>query len=540
MSSDSLPSRLLKRIEPGNTGLAVLAILALACSFITLWWGIDNSIVNVWEFRQAQTGLSAYWISEGGNWLAYETPVSGYPWTIPFEFPTYQWLMALLIEAGIPMNAAGRMVSWVMFAASLVVLWTYMRELGFSQSTRLIFVALIASAPLYLFFSRSIMIESTVLFFSSVYLLSLLRLQSGEHRWTVIIILFASAILAALTKITTFFPFALIGLAQLLYSNGPAIWSAGGWTQRFRRFIAAFGLPGLSIVAALSCLAVWTLYADALKADAGYGSVLTSGALAGWNFGSRSNFLNLETWRDQIAGRSLADLFGSAWVALILLVIAAITRRLLALQAVLIGAFAAAYLVFWNLHVSHDYYQYATGLFLLLAGALAIDGIRAARWPSLPGWAPKLAAIAITFAVMGGQANRFFDHFAWGVRSDQDQSHTAVYALLLNGRVAPENVGVAVGFDWNSILAYESRRRVITAPAFSFWEFEKDPDISAWSGGRPIDVVVDCDQINSPQSRAFVNAAAQGLQGYRFLDCTIFDRVGVAPDIDALRAGFTH
>lgn len=540
MPSASLLFRLIDRIQLGNGVLAALAAVGVLYSFITLWWGIDNSVVNVWEFRQAQTGLSAYWMTEGGDWLAYETPVSGHPWTIPFEFPTYQWMMALLIEAGVPMNAAGRIISWLMFAASLGVLWTYMRELGFSQASRFIFIALIASSPLFVFFSRSILIESTAVFLASAYLLSLLRLQSGERRWATIALLFVTAALAALTKITTFFPFALLGLAQLICSNAPAIWKAGDWAARIKGIIAAFGPPGLSIVFALSCVAAWTVYADALKAESGYGSALTSGSLAAWNFGSRSNFVDLETWRTQVAGRSLADLFGSAWVALILLGVAIATRRHLAVQAVLIAVFAAAYLVFWNLHVTHDYYQYANGPFLLLAGALAIEGVRTARWPSAPAWAPSLAAIVMTLCVMGIQADRFFDHFAWGVRSDQRESHTAVYALLLHDRVAPESIGVAVGFDWNSILAYESRRRVITAPAFSFSEFEKSPDITAWSGGRPIDVVVDCDRINSPQSRAFVEAAAQGLQGYRFLDCTIFDRVGVEPDIDVLRAGFTH
>lgn len=84
--------------------------LALLTSFATLVWGIDNSVVDAWEFRQAQTGLSAYWMTQGGDWIAYETPVAGYPWTIPFEFPTYQWFVALAQQAGIPMNPSGRLV----------------------------------------------------------------------------------------------------------------------------------------------------------------------------------------------------------------------------------------------------------------------------------------------------------------------------------------------------------------------------------------------------------------------------------------------
>jgi hypothetical protein len=41
--------------------------------------------------------------------LAYETPVWGYPWSIPMEFPIYQWIVALFGLIGIPIETAGRL-----------------------------------------------------------------------------------------------------------------------------------------------------------------------------------------------------------------------------------------------------------------------------------------------------------------------------------------------------------------------------------------------------------------------------------------------
>jgi hypothetical protein len=31
---------------------------------------------------------------EHGAWLKYEDPVMGPPWSLPFEFPLYQWIVA--------------------------------------------------------------------------------------------------------------------------------------------------------------------------------------------------------------------------------------------------------------------------------------------------------------------------------------------------------------------------------------------------------------------------------------------------------------
>src|SRR5690242_19652972 len=101
------------RVLPGPPVLALLGAIALALLFLHaayfLWIGVDRPALDYYAFRQTQTALSAYWLWKDGFRLIYETPVVGFPWSIPFEFPTYQWLVALLREIGVPIDIGARL-----------------------------------------------------------------------------------------------------------------------------------------------------------------------------------------------------------------------------------------------------------------------------------------------------------------------------------------------------------------------------------------------------------------------------------------------
>lgn len=69
------------------------------------------------EYRQAQTALSAYFIKEAGKFeLAYPTPVLGKPWSIPMEFPLYQWMVVTVHHVtGLGLVKSARAVSMACF-----------------------------------------------------------------------------------------------------------------------------------------------------------------------------------------------------------------------------------------------------------------------------------------------------------------------------------------------------------------------------------------------------------------------------------------
>lgn len=71
-------------------------------------------------FRQPQTALSAYWLRDGADFLRYITPALGYPWSVPFELPWYQWLAAHLSAlTGLELDPSGRLVSLIFSIATI-------------------------------------------------------------------------------------------------------------------------------------------------------------------------------------------------------------------------------------------------------------------------------------------------------------------------------------------------------------------------------------------------------------------------------------
>src|SRR5262245_40545263 len=101
--------------------LTVVFILLLVHSVVAMSTGWTHTLNDVHGFRQAQTALTVDYLLKGGPWVAYQTPVFGPPWSVPFEFPLYQWLAALVVLVfRTTVEQAGRLVSVGFFYASLV------------------------------------------------------------------------------------------------------------------------------------------------------------------------------------------------------------------------------------------------------------------------------------------------------------------------------------------------------------------------------------------------------------------------------------
>ena len=74
-----------------NKWLIILIFaVALVWAVYTAALGWHNGL-SIHNFRQTQTAITSYYMIRGGPFLKYETPVFGVPWSIPFEFPLYQW-----------------------------------------------------------------------------------------------------------------------------------------------------------------------------------------------------------------------------------------------------------------------------------------------------------------------------------------------------------------------------------------------------------------------------------------------------------------
>ena len=153
--------------EIGNNRREPMFAVLLFCGLLAFHgWGASVGWRNLnlpgVEFRQAQTAISAYFIQRDHDFsLAYPTPVLGKPWSIPMEFPLYQWTVVLLSDATkMDLTAAGRTVSLACFYLTLPALFVLLGRVGLAWPRRLLALGFVVSCPLYIFYGRAFLIET--------------------------------------------------------------------------------------------------------------------------------------------------------------------------------------------------------------------------------------------------------------------------------------------------------------------------------------------------------------------------------------------
>jgi hypothetical protein len=186
------------------------ALLAHSAAILAMRW--NQPLVGEHGFRQTQTALSVFWLLRGGPWLAYWTPVLGPPWSIPFEFPLFQWIVALLARMGVGLDPAGRCVAW---AFGVLALFPLRRIATHLDIDPWIVGCLYLASPLYLYWSTAFLIDTCALFLCTEFLALMM-----EDKW--ILGMFVG-ILAALVKLPSFVIFAAVSLLLPLASHGRTI-----------------------------------------------------------------------------------------------------------------------------------------------------------------------------------------------------------------------------------------------------------------------------------------------------------------------------
>jgi hypothetical protein len=171
--------------------------------------------------------MTALFVQREHNFaLAYPTPVLGKPWSIPFEFPLYQWTVVVVSDAtGMPLTQAGRAVSAGCFYLALPAAWLLLGRLGLGRSRRLVVLGMVVTCPLYVFYARAFLIETMALMFSLWFLHAFVT--AVERRsWGWLVVANVAGVGAGLVKVTTF----------MLYLMPAGIWAATWlWRARPRR-----------------------------------------------------------------------------------------------------------------------------------------------------------------------------------------------------------------------------------------------------------------------------------------------------------------
>jgi len=431
--------------------VAVFVVLFLLHAFlVTRNWSAGFLVGH--EFRQSQTALSTYFIRANHDYsLAYPTPVLGKPWSIPMEFPLYQWSVARLADAtGWDLWVAARAVSLFCFYLTLPAIWLLLDIAQFSRRSRWIALSLVVSAPLYIFYSRAFLIESMALAAGVWFLVALLRVLTGRGGWPWYLLAISCGVLVALVKITTAMVWLSVGALVALGFMVRAFLQEpreGRWRK--------MGVLALQ-AAVVACPAVlagawWVSFADAAKAASPTGAFLGSASMSGFNFGhiadrSTSNNLSglLVNW-----SRAITPLW--AWLPVAVLGIA-LGKRLVWLGVFSLLLFVAVLATFPVLYRNHDYYYYAAALLPLLSTAAFLTALEErprVRW---------LAPIALA-VVVAGQFTAYFQNY-YRLQNVPSNGGSGLTNVLRD--VTPrDSVLVIAGEDWSAVTPYYTERRAL-------------------------------------------------------------------------------
>ena len=430
---------------------SLLFLVALCFCLAQLAVSFTHPLMDQYSFRQTQTAISAYWMLKGGPWLDYQTPVLGYPWSLPFEFPLYQWLVAILTKVApfLSLDEAGRTISELFFVSSLWPLWRITSYHKDGKSLFLICAGLIMFSPLYAFWSRAFMIESAALLFSLWYVAALLDFlvapsASGFAEMAI------AASLAALIKITTFLGFSLAGAMLVLwfvYRNK----KTSGHPKNIFKYVFVVG----PIVLSVAALWGWVQYSDGLKASNLIGGLYTGKALTSWNFGTLTQRLST-TLVKVIAVRAPNEAVGSWIIVAITSSIAVIklSRRQLAVYLTLLLLYIIPFYVFTNLHLVHHYYQYANSIFLVLALSYVAHALFLTN---------KIASYALIGLIVVSQMHGYWKYFSQDLTLPNREQQTLL-ADYLRADTQSTDAFIGFGLDWSSEVPYYAERRALLIP----------------------------------------------------------------------------
>lgn len=446
-NSEPQPARLRTRLA-SSLWLWLLAALVLA-NLLRHW---DASLLDRHEFRQTQTALSAHYLREEGWRLDYPLPVFGPPWSAPMEFPLYQGVVAEVSKrTGCSIEAAGRGVSVAAFFAALPALAGLLAAAGFPPRSCRLALAAVLLAPVYLFYARTVLIETSALALALWFLLAQVRaVATGRRRWIAAALAFG--VLAALEKITTFLPLLVPA----------AVWSAVLLWRRWRsgadgrgRLACRFVLAAFPALVALAAGWWWVRFSDAVKAANPLAVHLQSASLSTWNFGTLAQRFDPAAWRTfwlQVTYTTC-----SRWVLVVAAVCAVFAPRRHRLgMLACVATFAIGPLLFFNLYLVHDYYFCANSVFLAAAVGLAVAGL----WeqPRVPRW----AAVAVALLV-GGLQVRGFD-LGLGMYLAHEPAAPPPLAAAIRAVVPRKSAVLVLNKGWNPELAFYMQRRALMLP----------------------------------------------------------------------------
>jgi hypothetical protein len=427
------------------------ALLAFNVWGISVGW--NNGFLPGNEYRQTHTAITTLFIQREDNFsLAYPTPLLGKPWSIPYEFPLYQWsVVQLANHTGLSLTQSARAVSATCFYLMLPAVWLLLARLGVTRIRRLVVLGLVLSCPLYIFYARAFLIETMALMFSLWFLAAFVNAVERRHLGWLVLANVAGAG-AGLVKVTTFLLYLLpAGAGTIIW-----LWRARPGRDAFRDhwspFLRTAGWIAAATAGPFAVTLAWIKYADGLKALNLSGRNLMSGAMQSYHFGTWQTRLSPALWRS--FGTTLVTNIAPLCTLLLLAGLLAVTgggrwRKWISCCLLL---FAAGPLIFPLLYSWHEYYFVANSVPLLVAAGLTLCALLESTRPRWLVWSALLAVQASQIWCYRQQL--------YPVQQVVNQGGSGLTAWL-HAITGPDDVLVIAGEDWAPMVPYYAQRRAL-------------------------------------------------------------------------------
>lgn len=419
----------------------IYLLFVCICIFYIFAWFILPDSFFLAPFRESQTAISAYYLVNNiYSIFSYQTPIMGWPWSLPFEFPFYQTILSIFSEIDInSIRNNGRFLSLCFFLLTILV-WNYITiELGFREKQRLTFLIIFLISPVYFNYSFAVIIESAAIFLASVYLLfSLKFVNKNSLVFLVIALLFG--LLASLTKVTTWFGFGTFLSLYIFYV----------YYKRELNFYKCMILISIYLLPCLSFALFWTSYTDNIKELSPISELITSQNLTEWNYGSFHQKTNILFWV-YVLLKSSVMILGAVLFSAIFNIKKLFYKHINNHEKFLFFIFFVSYLapiiVFSNLHMRHDYYAYANGLFLIGAISIVFGDNFLNRYPKNY----FLLTVSMTMAMS-------FSYFY--IKSSYINLNDKKVVAILD-EIKDDGGIIILGESYSSVIPYESNRKAL-------------------------------------------------------------------------------
>lgn len=443
----------------------ILVIAAISTLFVRLYHitaPIANEVYH--SFRNTETAIVIQnYLREGLSIFDYSMPLFGEPWTLMFEFPSYQIVIYFVMKiVGISsIDTAGRLVSIFSFYLCDFVLVKFAKKLVDDRGAYVVGIAFLLSA-FNLYFSRAMLIDFFSVFLALIYVACVFELIQNEKKLLSLLVGLFFGILAYVTKATTLFPIVYFIMLVLINCEIPKIVEyEGTWYGKIGSYLknnfSRLLLLVILLFVPVLFAKLWTNHADNMKELSIFTSWLSSRSsdMIAWNYGTLSQKISLSDWK--VIVERYVNFWGGgfSFLGIILSYIFLSARRYCKIVIFSFVAQFATIITLFNLYLVHNYYLIGITPFVFLSMGLMLYEV----FSSIPrdnAYMRKLEIIILCL-VFGYLQIRVNDDYISGVVDIQ--SHKGNIGNYISQITTEDELILVADEDYNPSTLYSANRK---------------------------------------------------------------------------------